>query len=123
MAHRTRAGVAAGKGWSFALAATHPPFGHAEEGEPVPVRSGDLPGDGAQRREAPAVILEALVKGVHDDGLPTMLLNDYTTWHWQPRVMVRHERCNGGVRHRGGAGRSEEHTSELQSLRHLVCRL
>src|SRR5258705_5858677 len=23
----------------------------------------------------------------------------------------------------GGAGRSEEHTSELQSLRHLVCRL
>src|SRR5258705_8921231 len=24
---------------------------------------------------------------------------------------------------RGGAGRSEEHTSELQSLRHLVCRL
>src|SRR5262245_64967808 len=24
---------------------------------------------------------------------------------------------------RGGRGRSEEHTSELQSLRHLVCRL
>src|SRR5947199_10370132 len=24
---------------------------------------------------------------------------------------------------RGGTGRSEEHTSELQSLRHLVCRL
>src|SRR5258705_7890261 len=26
-------------------------------------------------------------------------------------------------RRSGGAGRSEEHTSELQSLRHLVCRL
>src|SRR5205814_6381635 len=26
-------------------------------------------------------------------------------------------------RHSGPAGRSEEHTSELQSLRHLVCRL
>src|ERR1039458_10689388 len=25
--------------------------------------------------------------------------------------------------HRGGTRRSEEHTSELQSLRHLVCRL
>src|SRR6476659_10777428 len=28
-----------------------------------------------------------------------------------------------GVRPLGGQGRSEEHTSELQSLRHLVCRL
>src|SRR5436853_5521567 len=28
----------------------------------------------------------------------------------------------GGARHRAGI-RSEEHTSELQSLRHLVCRL
>src|SRR5262245_65018862 len=27
------------------------------------------------------------------------------------------------IEHRHGAGRSEEHTSELQSLRHLVCRL
>src|ERR1035441_4658392 len=29
-------------------------------------------------------------------------------------------RCGRGI---AGAGRSEEHTSELQSLRHLVCRL
>src|ERR1035441_10738864 len=44
----------------------------------------------------------------------------------------RHFRLRGGVRKAGGSqragrlrgeGRSEEHTSELQSLRHLVCRL
>src|SRR5262245_63804507 len=29
----------------------------------------------------------------------------------------------GAVRRQRGQGRSEEHTSELQSLRHLVCRL
>src|SRR5947199_3811836 len=29
----------------------------------------------------------------------------------------------GGVDERGDGRRSEEHTSELQSLRHLVCRL
>src|SRR5437899_8354689 len=34
------------------------------------------------------------------------------------RLLGRHR---GG--HAGGVGRSEEHTSELQSLRHLVCRL
>src|SRR5205814_8236198 len=31
--------------------------------------------------------------------------------------------CNLGYRRFKEAGRSEEHTSELQSLRHLVCRL
>src|ERR1039458_10513037 len=31
--------------------------------------------------------------------------------------------CGLGGGDRGGEGRSEEHTSELQSLRHLVCRL
>src|SRR5262245_65048140 len=41
---------------------------------------------------------------------------------------VRTERCKDGVRLRPGLNnvrlfRSEEHTSELQSLRHLVCRL
>src|ERR1035441_10757423 len=30
---------------------------------------------------------------------------------------------NGSVQKRNGVVRSEEHTSELQSLRHLVCRL
>src|SRR5205814_5118410 len=33
------------------------------------------------------------------------------------------ERRTHSQRTRNGAGRSEEHTSELQSLRHLVCRL
>src|ERR1035438_8945742 len=31
--------------------------------------------------------------------------------------------CHGWLRHCLGGMRSEEHTSELQSLRHLVCRL
>src|SRR5205814_8428026 len=33
----------------------------------------------------------------------------------------QHDRA--GAHSRAGSGRSEEHTSELQSLRHLVCRL
>src|SRR5258705_1728389 len=36
--------------------------------------------------------------------------------------IVRCEECVG-TGWRGGQARSEEHTSELQSLRHLVCRL
>src|SRR5436853_2917254 len=32
-------------------------------------------------------------------------------------------RSGGGMKPAWGASRSEEHTSELQSLRHLVCRL
>src|SRR5205823_10942254 len=39
----------------------------------------------------------------------------------QPIVPIRARRCRW--RSRGGAGRSEEHTSELQSLAYLVCRL
>src|SRR5436853_1117857 len=43
-------------------------------------------------------------------------------------VAIKHRRRhdqNGRVnkKRRGQGGRSEEHTSELQSLRHLVCRL
>src|SRR5258705_1768274 len=36
-------------------------------------------------------------------------------------VAVRHHHSPAGLDHAGD--RSEEHTSELQSLRHLVCRL
>src|SRR5262245_64119256 len=36
---------------------------------------------------------------------------------------ARHAAVVAGDRHRGMSGRSEEHTSEFQSLRHLVCRL
>src|SRR5687768_17876982 len=43
----------------------------------------------------------------------------------QPRRLpgrARHRHRQGGIR-RGGGARSEEHTSELQSRLHLVCRL
>src|ERR1035441_4689802 len=52
--------------------------------------------------------------------------------HWRggmvPRPTVRHLKCATWKWKLGGwycirAPRSEEHTSELQSLRHLVCRL
>src|SRR5258707_10832796 len=33
------------------------------------------------------------------------------------------ETCGGAADRRGGRGRSEEHTSELQSRQYLVCRL
>src|SRR3712207_7918870 len=39
------------------------------------------------------------------------------------RVHRRQARRAGVARGRGGAGRSEEHTSELQSRQYLVCRL
>src|SRR5262245_62568516 len=39
-------------------------------------------------------------------------------WAWSRRA-----RRNLPIGLRGGQARSEEHTSELQSLRHLVCRL
>src|SRR5262245_65069067 len=38
-------------------------------------------------------------------------------------LVVDDERADHRVRSASAAGRSEEHTSELQSLRHLVCRL
>src|SRR5437899_3682032 len=40
-----------------------------------------------------------------------------------PRAEARYRRGQRASRRRAAAGRSEEHTSELQSLRHLVCRL
>src|SRR5258705_9255739 len=39
------------------------------------------------------------------------------------RVVGRSDAGSAAVLDGGGAARSEEHTSELQSLRHLVCRL
>src|SRR5436853_1134911 len=38
-------------------------------------------------------------------------------------IVARPARARHRLGMRGGVGRSEEHTSELQSLRHLVCRL
>src|SRR5258705_1954802 len=45
---------------------------------------------------------------------------------WEPRDPIGFSPCGmafGAVRKAYKAPRSEEHTSELQSLRHLVCRL
>src|SRR5436853_4364620 len=57
---------------------------------------------------------------------PRSTLFPYTTLFRSdgPRAEGRHgsHRSEGG-RHPRGIHRSEEHTSELQSLRHLVCRL
>src|SRR5471030_3403841 len=53
---------------------------------------------------------------------PRSTLFPYTTLFrsWRARRRRRHQ---GGWRSRRSRRRSEEHTSELQSLRHLVCRL
>src|SRR5258705_10083592 len=60
---------------------------------------------------------------------PRSTLFPYTTLFRSSRCMAR--RCSGGGglfrgcrrTNRHHPSRSEEHTSELQSLRHLVCRL
>src|SRR5262245_65813296 len=62
---------------------------------------------------------------------PRSTLFPYTTLFRSPQFAARLYRLavagprgllrGGGLR--GEVGRSEEHTSELQSLRHLVCRL
>src|SRR5690554_7247643 len=43
-------------------------------------------------------------------------------WHWRPFV-YRYEPLHSSEGYRKTAERSEEHTSELQSRPHLVCRL
>ena len=42
--------------------------------------------------------------------------------HWSPNALRAHE-VTAYAKERGKDGRSEEHTSELQSRRNLVCRL
>src|SRR5437899_9441761 len=61
--------------------------------------------------------------GTSATGIYTLSLHDALPI--SPDVAVEGDRLPVGrpVRRVGGAGRSEEHTSELQSLRHLVCRL
>src|SRR5690349_22477640 len=58
---------------------------------------------------------------------PRSTLFPYTTLFRSPGPVVgRRELDQGGTGHRpcgGGVDRSEEHTSELQSRRDLVCRL
>src|SRR5262245_64692666 len=63
---------------------------------------------------------------------PRSTLFPYTTlfrsaeWaarHVRSRAQLREKGRAAGTRERIESARSEEHTSELQSLRHLVCRL
>src|SRR5215831_21118707 len=51
----------------------------------------------------------------------TLSLHDALPICGRPRGRARETFRRGAARH--GGPRSEEHTSELQSLRHLVCRL
>src|SRR3712207_6868600 len=58
--------------------------------------------------------LEAFVGGVHGDGFTDVVLLGMGGSSLAPEVFRRSY---------GEAGRSEEHTSELQSRQYLVCRL
>src|SRR5438552_16544602 len=54
----------------------------------------------------------------------TLSLHDaLPIWGWRRRPGPRPGRRREASRRRPGRGRSEEHTSELQSPDHLVCRL
>src|SRR5215831_20392337 len=54
---------------------------------------------------------------------PRSTLSPYTTLFRSRRATARDDTGRGRHRSAWPAPRSEEHTSELQSLRHLVCRL
>src|SRR5471030_3473716 len=54
---------------------------------------------------------------------PRSTLFPYTTLFRSDPRLPRGARDDPGARRGDGELRSEEHTSELQSLRHLVCRL
>src|ERR1039458_8634058 len=54
---------------------------------------------------------------------PRSTLFPYTTLFRSHRDLCRPGARSTGISCSGKAARSEEHTSELQSLRHLVCRL
>src|ERR1039458_10755484 len=54
---------------------------------------------------------------------PRSTLFPYTTLFRSTLAQLRELKLDGMARHKPRWHRSEEHTSELQSLRHLVCRL
>src|SRR5438045_7893221 len=54
---------------------------------------------------------------------PRSTLFPYTTLFRSHHQRAGHATGHAGTEHRSIRARSEEHTSELQSLRHLVCRL
>src|ERR1039458_10683109 len=54
---------------------------------------------------------------------PRSTLFPYTTLFRSEEMFVTSHSPSGIIKEKGLVQRSEEHTSELQSLRHLVCRL
>src|SRR5439155_18661702 len=54
---------------------------------------------------------------------PRPTLFPYTTLFRSPGPIPRRRRCDASSRGRAPGRRSEEHTSELQSRGHVVCRL
>src|SRR5437899_9061865 len=53
----------------------------------------------------------------------SMLRHDYAMFGWLHHEIEVCGFTSAGIKASVKSGRSEEHTSELQSLRHLVCRL
>src|SRR5690625_7091437 len=91
---------------------------------PVPA-TAPAPGATSAPTTAPApapVSVRTLRRSAEDTGLPSDAADIVTAaqaWHWfdlEPATAEAHRLLRPG-------GRSEEHTSELQSRGHLVCRL
>src|ERR1039458_9289573 len=62
-------------------------------------------------------------KGRHDGQLHCAEINQAVFRSWIAGLVGGEDVGGHAARANGGRARSEEHTSELQSLRHLVCRL
>src|SRR5205823_7745225 len=65
--------------------------------------------------------LRAVIRGNNSHGRRKLALNAWQQIAYRFRDL--HRVCAGPPEHRHNDGRSEEHTSELQSLAYLVCRL
>src|SRR5262245_62768379 len=72
------------------------------------------------RRRLPRVVFDYLDGGAEDEITLRENRGAFEDVTFRPRHAVTFAECDLRTR---VLGRSEEHTSELQSLRHLVCRL
>src|SRR2546425_7508896 len=82
--------------------------------------------DRARTRQRPDGWLAGFGSPPRNFGYPLSRLRPYPPFHARPRALgrrARHRCLSGGRRDRHRERRSEEHTSELQSLAYLVCRL
>src|SRR2546425_3908629 len=146
MAHRTT-GAAFFAGPSFWLKPSRiAPLREAEKQQSIPARAGHLARDGAQRPVTARVELKAICKHLHDNLTVAQSACKECARGRQSPVSLRLGASNHTYRIRGNltgqqflrrpgaevgisddlggaAARSEEHTSELQSLAYLVCRL